>query len=59
VSRKTPGFSTRGGGAASDLRTGLPWQRVEIREPVRSLFNIETTPEATLGVIGRNEVIGR
>ena len=30
-------------GAASDLRTGLPWQMVEIHEPVRILFIIETT----------------
>src|SRR5262249_56378864 len=35
-------------GAASDLRTGLPWQMVEIHEPVRQLFVIETTPQATL-----------
>ena len=32
-------------GHASDLRTGLPWQMVEIHEPVRILFVIETTPE--------------
>src|SRR6202022_268358 len=32
-------------GATSDLRTGLPWQMVEIHEPVRSLFLIETTTE--------------
>ncbi len=32
-------------GHASDLRTGLPWQMVEIHEPVRMLFVIETTPE--------------
>ena len=30
-------------GASSDLRTGLPWQMVEIHEPVRILFIIETT----------------
>ncbi len=35
-------------GYLSDLRTGLPWQMVEIHEPVRSLFIIETTPEAML-----------
>ena len=35
-------------GAASDLRTGLPWQMVEIHEPVRLLFVIETTPETML-----------
>ena len=32
-------------GHASDLRTGLPWQMVEIHEPVRMLFVVETTPE--------------
>jgi uncharacterized protein len=31
-------------GHASDLRTGLPWQMVEIHEPMRILFVIETTP---------------
>jgi hypothetical protein len=46
-------------GAASDLRTGLPWQMVEIHEPVRSLFLIETTPEEMLGIMDRNEGIGR
>ena len=46
-------------GAASDLRTGLPWQMVEIHEPVRLLFVIETTPEAMLGLMERNPGIGR
>ncbi|MDR3638223.1 MAG: DUF2309 domain-containing protein [Isosphaeraceae bacterium] len=46
-------------GAASDLRTGLPWQMVEIHEPVRSLFIIETTPEAMLRIIERNAGIGQ
>jgi uncharacterized protein len=46
-------------GAMSDLRTGLPWQMVEIHEPVRSLFLIETTPAMMLGIMGRNEGIGR
>jgi uncharacterized protein YbcC (UPF0753/DUF2309 family) len=32
-------------GHASDLRTGLPWQMVEIHEPVRMFFVVETTPE--------------
>ena len=41
-------------GAASDLRTGLPWQMVEIHEPVRLLFIIETTPEAMLKIMARN-----
>jgi hypothetical protein len=38
-------------GHASDLRTGLPWQMVEIHEPVRMLFVIETTPERMTKVI--------
>lgn len=45
-------------GAASDLRTGLPWQMVEIHEPVRLLFAIETTPEIMLGIMDRFPVIG-
>jgi len=46
-------------GAASDLRTGLPWQMVEIHDPVRLLFIIETTPETMLGIMERHEGIGR
>ncbi len=46
-------------GAASDLRTGLPWQMVEIHEPVRSLFIIETTPKAMQRIIDNNPGIGR
>ena len=46
-------------GAGSDLRTGLPWQMVEIHEPVRLLFVIETTPAAILRIMERNEAIGR
>ncbi len=46
-------------GAASDLRTGLPWQMVEIHEPLRSLFVIETRPDAMLKIIERNPGIGR
>ena len=46
-------------GAASDLRTGLPWQMVEIHEPVRLLFVVETTPDVILGIMARSEVIGR
>lgn len=41
-------------GAASDLRTGLNWQMVEIHEPMRSLFILETTPEIVLGILERN-----
>jgi uncharacterized protein YbcC (UPF0753/DUF2309 family) len=46
-------------GAASDLRTGLPWQMVEIHEPVRELFVIETKPEILLKVLERNPDITR
>jgi len=46
-------------GATSDLRTGLPWQMVETHEPVRSLFIIETSPEAMLRIMDRSELIGR
>jgi len=46
-------------GAASDLRTGLPWQMVEIHDPVRLLFIIETTPEVMFGIMERNELIGK
>jgi uncharacterized protein len=46
-------------GAASDLRTGLPWQMVEIHEPVRLLNVIETTPETMLHILERDENIGR
>jgi len=38
-------------GHASDLRTGLPWQMVEIHEPVRALFVIETAPERLMKVV--------
>ncbi|MEX2112915.1 MAG: DUF2309 domain-containing protein [Pirellulales bacterium] len=46
-------------GAASDLRPGLPWQMVEIHEPVRLLFVIETTAAAMLAILERNPGIGR
>ncbi|MEZ6073584.1 MAG: DUF2309 domain-containing protein [Pirellulales bacterium] len=46
-------------GAASDLRPGLPWQMVEIHEPVRLLFVIETTPAALRRIIDDNEAIAR
>ncbi|MBI1311443.1 DUF2309 family protein [bacterium] len=46
-------------GACSDLRTGLYAQMVEIHEPMRLLFLIETTPEAMLSIIRRHEGIAR
>ncbi len=38
-------------GYQGDLRTGLPVQTVEIHEPVRILFVVETTPERLMPVI--------
>jgi uncharacterized protein YbcC (UPF0753/DUF2309 family) len=46
-------------GAASDLRPGLPWQMVEVHDPVRLLFVIETTPQRMLRIMERNEQIGK
>jgi uncharacterized protein YbcC (UPF0753/DUF2309 family) len=46
-------------GAASDLRTGLPWQMVEIHEPVRILFVVETRTETMLRIMDRNPGIGK
>ena len=40
-------------GHASDLRTGLPWQMVEIHEPVRLLIVIDATPESILAAVDR------
>lgn len=46
-------------GASSDLRTGLYQQMVEIHEPMRLLFVIESTPEVMLSIMDRHEGIGR
>ena len=46
-------------GHASDLRTGLPWQMVEIHEPVRMLFVVETTPDRLLRVMQANRPLER
>jgi uncharacterized protein YbcC (UPF0753/DUF2309 family) len=46
-------------GHASDLRTGLPWQMVEIHEPVRILFVVETTPDRLEKVIETNSALKR
>jgi uncharacterized protein len=46
-------------GHASDLRTGLPWQMVEIHEPVRILVVIETTPDRLKKVIAGNAALKR
>lgn len=46
-------------GAASDLRTGLPWQMVEIHEPMRSIFIVETTEASIRKVMIRDENVRR
>ena len=46
-------------GAASDLRTGLPWQMVEIHEPMRLMNVIETTSELMNRIMDQNPYIGR
>ncbi len=46
-------------GAASDLRPGLPWQMVEIHEPVRLTFVIESTPARMLSIMERSPGINR
>jgi uncharacterized protein YbcC (UPF0753/DUF2309 family) len=44
-------------GAQSDLRTGLPWQMVEIHEPVRLALVVEATPDRLQRVIEGNAAI--
>jgi uncharacterized protein YbcC (UPF0753/DUF2309 family) len=44
-------------GFEGDLRTGLTWQMVEIHEPVRNLFIIESTPERILKAILPNPLM--
>lgn len=46
-------------GAGSDLRTGLPWQMVEIHEPVRLLVIIETWPEVILNILQNHPALGQ
>ena len=36
---------------------GLPWQGVDIHEPMRLLFVIESVPEAIEKIMGRNEQV--
>ncbi|CAN5807265.1 hypothetical protein BH20ACT4_BH20ACT4_00170 [soil metagenome] len=44
-------------GAASDLRTGLPKQMVEIHEPMRLLLIVESTTSVLGDIYGRQPVI--
>ncbi|MDP9443837.1 MAG: DUF2309 domain-containing protein [Actinomycetota bacterium] len=45
------------GGAASDLRTGLPKQMIEIHEPMRLLLVVEATTDVLGAIYGRQPVI--
>jgi len=44
-------------GYQGDLRTGLPWQTVEIHEPVRILFVVEAAAERLIRVIHANPLL--
>jgi uncharacterized protein len=44
-------------GALSDLRTGLPWQMVEIHEPTRLAIVVEATPDRVRRVVAENPAI--
>lgn len=44
-------------GHAGDLRTGLPWQMVEVHEPVRLLLIVETTPERVMQAVRQSTVV--
>ena len=46
-------------GHQSDLRTGLPWQMVELHEPVRLLCVVEATPARLLAVAAEHPAVGR
>jgi uncharacterized protein YbcC (UPF0753/DUF2309 family) len=46
-------------GHASDLRTGLPWQMVEIHEPMRLLIVVEAAPEVVARVVAGDAAIRR
>jgi uncharacterized protein YbcC (UPF0753/DUF2309 family) len=46
-------------GAQSDLRTGLPWQMVEIHEPTRLAIVVEGTRERLRRVVEANPTIER
>jgi hypothetical protein len=46
-------------GAQSDLRTGLPWQMVEIHEPTRLAIVVEGTRDRLQRVVEANPTIER
>jgi len=44
-------------GADSDLRTGLPWQMVEIHEPMRLLVVVEQAPAVLSAILARQPAL--
>ena len=44
-------------GAESDLRTGLPWQMVEIHEPMRLLVVVEQAPDVLSAILERQPAL--
>ena len=46
-------------GAQSDLRTGLPWQMVEIHEPTRLAIIVEGSPDRVRRIVQNNAAIER
>ena len=46
-------------GAQSDLRTGLPWQMVEIHEPARLAIVVEATRDRLQRIVDSNPAIER
>jgi hypothetical protein len=46
-------------GAQSDLRTGLPWQMLEIHEPVRLTIVVETPPQVLLNILEHSAALRR
>ncbi|MCC7418527.1 MAG: DUF2309 domain-containing protein [Acidobacteria bacterium] len=46
-------------GAQSDLRTGLPWQMVEVHEPARLAIVVEGAPERLWRVVSDNPALDR
>ena len=46
-------------GAQSDLRTGLPWQMLEIHEPVRLALAVEAKPETVRRMLAQDETLAR
>jgi len=46
-------------GHSSDLRTGLPWQMVEIHEPVRLLLVVEAAPRRLAALVAADPALDR